>query len=130
MKHFEEPFTVFLRNERLGSPSTGKAVLTNPTSFGFLDSLFTRIHNSRDVDHAKEWRNASIERLLLSVQATRNKFQKRVKLLRVAFQLLLLVQRFMVSEGYRVDGTLSELMCGAIRGRIQNITKYLSTMMK
>ncbi|KAL4067425.1 origin recognition complex subunit 3 N-terminus-domain-containing protein [Scleroderma yunnanense] len=130
MKHFEEPLTVFLYDEQLGSSITGATVLSEPDSFGFLDSLFTRICNSRDVNHARDWRNASIDSLLAAVQSARRAFRTRAKLLRVAFQVLLLIRGFMVSKGYKVDETVPELICGALRGRIQNSMKYLCTMVK
>jgi len=130
MKHFEEPLTVFLGDEKLDSPSTGASILSEPTSFGFLDSLFVRVCNSRDVNHARDWRNASIDGLLTAIQNARRAFRTRAKLSRVAFQMLLLIRRFMVSEGYKLDETVPELMCGAIRGRLQNYIKYLYTMVK
>ncbi|KIM52561.1 hypothetical protein SCLCIDRAFT_18127 [Scleroderma citrinum Foug A] len=130
MKHFEEPLTVFFGDEKLGSSSTGASILSEPSSFGFLDSLFIRVCNSRDVNHARDWRNASIDSLLTAVQNSRRAFQTRAKLSRVAFQVLLLIRRFMVSEGYKLDETVPELMCGAIRGRLQNYLKYLYTMVK
>ncbi|KAI6022101.1 origin recognition complex subunit 3 N-terminus-domain-containing protein [Pisolithus marmoratus] len=130
MKHFEEPLTVFLHNERLGSSDDGSSVLSEPTSFGFLDALFTRVHNTQDTIHHREWLNTSIDGLLSAVRTARKTFRWRVRLLRVAFQAILLIRTFMISEGYKAEATLPELMCGAIRGRIQNVTKYLCTMVK
>ena len=130
MKHFEEPLTVFLDDEQLGSPSSGANTLSESPSFGFLDSLFVRICNSRDVNHSRDWRSASIDSLLTAVQNARTTFRTRAKLSRVAFQMILLIRRFMVSEGYKLDETVPELMCGAIRGRLQNPMKYLCTMVK
>ena len=130
MKHFEEPLTVFLNDEQLSSPSLGVNILSESASFGFLDSLFIRICNSRDVNHSREWRNASIGSLLTAVQNARKTFRTRAKLSRVAFQMILLIRRYMVSEGYKLDETVPELMRGAIRGRLQNPMKYLCTMVK
>ncbi|KAI6130863.1 origin recognition complex subunit 3 N-terminus-domain-containing protein [Pisolithus thermaeus] len=130
MKHFEEPLTVFLHNERLGPSDAGNSVLGEPASFGFLEALFTRVRNARDANNHKEWLNTSIDDLLSTVRTARKTFRSRVRLLRVALQVILLIRAFMLSEGYKVEATLSELMCGAMRGRIQNVTKYLCTMVK
>ncbi|KIK27187.1 hypothetical protein PISMIDRAFT_8398 [Pisolithus microcarpus 441] len=130
MKHFEEPLTVFLQNEQLGSSDTGNSVLGEPASFGFLEALFTRLHNTQDTGDQKEWLNTSIDSLLSTVRTARETFQSRVRLLRVALQMILLIRTFMISEGYKVEATLPELMCGVMRGRIQNVTKYLCTMVK
>ncbi|KAI6143578.1 origin recognition complex subunit 3 N-terminus-domain-containing protein [Pisolithus tinctorius] len=130
MKHFEEPLTVFLHNERLGSSDAGNSVLGEPASFGFLDALFTRVHSTQDANGRREWLNTSFDGLLSAVQTARKTFRTRVRLLRVAFQVILLIRTFMIAEGYKVEATLPELMCGAIRGRIQNVMKYLCTMVK
>ncbi|KAG6333086.1 hypothetical protein ID866_5999 [Astraeus odoratus] len=127
MKHCEEPLTVFLSDEHLGS---SPSILCEPASFGFLNSLFSRVCNSRDTNHAAEWLNASIEGVLTAVRTARDVFKTRAKLLRVAFQVLLLIRQFMVSKGYKLDETLPEIMCGAIRGRLQNTMKYTCTMVK
>ncbi|KAI5994190.1 origin recognition complex subunit 3 N-terminus-domain-containing protein [Pisolithus albus] len=130
MKHFEEPLTVFLQNEQLGSSDTGNSVLGEPASSGFLEALFTRLHNTQDTGNQNEWLNTSIDGLLSTVRTARETFQSRVRLLRVALQMILLIRTFMISEGYKVEASLPELMCGALRGRIQNVTKYLCTMVK
>lgn len=130
MKHLEEPLTVFLQNEQLGSSDAGNSVLGESASFGFLEALFTRLRNTQDTGNQNEWLNTSIDGLLSTVRTARETFQSRVRLLRVALQAILLIRTFMISEGYEVEATLPELMCGAMRGRIQNVTKYLCTMVK
>ncbi|KIK19809.1 hypothetical protein PISMIDRAFT_42720, partial [Pisolithus microcarpus 441] len=60
MKHLEEPLTVFLQNEQLGSSDAGNSVLGESASFGFLEALFTRLHNTQDTGNQNEWLNTSI----------------------------------------------------------------------
>ncbi|KAF9224942.1 hypothetical protein BS17DRAFT_779331 [Gyrodon lividus] len=131
MKHFEDPLTVFLIDERLGSPSTAGRKLSDPASFAFLDSVLARVHNSSLVtDNSTGWLNESPDQLLGSVRTARDTFQKRSKLLRMSFQLFLLLQRFMIPLGHKSDKTLPELMCGALRGRLGNSHKCLCAMVK
>lgn len=131
MKHFEDPLTTLLINEQLGSSRSTNP--TDPSLLPFLDSVFSRVHNSSlipEVDHASRWLDESPDNLLGSVRAARELLRKQVKLLRVAFQLLLLVQRFMVPLGHKPDKTLPELMSGAIRGRLGTTHKFLCAMVK
>ncbi|KIJ64777.1 hypothetical protein HYDPIDRAFT_175307 [Hydnomerulius pinastri MD-312] len=133
LKHFEEPLTVFLLDERLGSSGTTEPNLSDPASFGFLDSLFARVHESSLVpqfEHSFRWADESPGALLSSVWTARKAFQKRAKLLRIAFQLFLLVQRFMLLLGYKTDKTLPELMCGAVRGRLGSSYSHLCAMVR
>ncbi|KIJ06024.1 hypothetical protein PAXINDRAFT_103539 [Paxillus involutus ATCC 200175] len=124
MKHFEDPLTIFLVDEAGWNHS-------DPASFAFLDSVFARVHSSSLIpDNSTGWLNEGVDELLGSVRTARATFQKRSKLLRVSFQLFLLVQRFMISLGHKSDKTLPELMCGALRGRLGNSLKYLCTMVK
>ncbi|KIK98892.1 hypothetical protein PAXRUDRAFT_823391 [Paxillus rubicundulus Ve08.2h10] len=125
MKHFEDPLTIFLVDETAGWDHR------DPSLFAFLDSVFARVHSSSLIpDNSMEWLNQGLDELLASVRTARAAFQKRSKLLRVSFQLFLLVQRFMISLGHKSDKTLPELMCGALRGRLGNSSKYLCTMVK
>ena len=63
MKHIEELLTIFLNDEQLDSPSSGVNIPFESASFGFLDSLFIRICDSRDINHSRDRRNASINNL-------------------------------------------------------------------
>ncbi|KAH7886383.1 origin recognition complex subunit 3 N-terminus-domain-containing protein [Phlebopus sp. FC_14] len=131
LKHFEDPLTAF--HERIGSLSPEETLLSDPASFSFLDSIFSRVQDSSlipEVDHAVRWLEETLEHLLSSVRTAREIFQERLKLLRVAFRLLLLVQRIMASFGHKTDKTLPEMMVGAIRGRLGTTQKYLCSSVK
>lgn len=126
MKHFEEPLTVFLSGEKFASRS-----LTAPESTPFLDCVLARVQSSPLVpDRSSGWLAGDANELLGLVRAARLGFQKNLKLLRVAFRALLVVQTFMTSLGYKSEKTLPELMCMALRGRLGTSYKYLCTLVK
>ncbi|KAH7883061.1 origin recognition complex subunit 3 N-terminus-domain-containing protein [Phlebopus sp. FC_14] len=131
LKHFEDPLTAF--HEGIGPLSPEETLFSDPASFSFLDSIFARVQDSTlipEVDHAVRWLEETLEHLLSSVRTARGIFQQRLKLLRVAFRLLLLVQRIMTSFGHKTDKTLPEMMVRAIRGRLGTIQKYLCSSVK
>ena len=115
MKHFEELVTAFLYDKHLGSPSSRANVLFESASFSFLDFLFIHVSNSCDINHSRDWRNASIDNLT-AIQNTWKTFWTRARPSRVAFQMILLIRRFMVLEVYKLDEMVPELMRAAIRG--------------
>ncbi|KAG2076245.1 hypothetical protein BDR04DRAFT_1125767 [Suillus decipiens] len=136
MKHFEEPLSVLAPAQALGRPKDAAKVLLTPNAFPFLDALFARVHGSTlivPVEHATSWRSATIDSLLSSVETARDIFRLRVKLLRVAFRLILRVRQFMlVHERKSVQGdqTVPELMCLALRGRLGSVYGHLCSMVK
>jgi origin recognition complex subunit 3 len=126
MKHFEEPLTVFLAEE--GFPSRN---LAKPDSVSFLDCILARLQSSSLApDHSTGWLAEDVDELLVLVRTARATFQKKSKLLRVSFRLLLVVQNFMVSLGHKSEKTLPELMCTALRGRLGTSFRYLCTLVK
>ncbi|KAH7928820.1 hypothetical protein BV22DRAFT_1126185 [Leucogyrophana mollusca] len=133
MKHFEEPLTLLVSERFLPD---AMELLPQPDSFPFLDSIFTRVHHSSlipSVDHSTRWRNEHLDSLLDAVDSARYKYRRQAKILRVAFQLVLGIRRFMLRQGYKSaegDRTLSEMMCLAIRGRFGKQCSYLCIMVK
>ncbi|KAH0831285.1 hypothetical protein J3R83DRAFT_13920 [Lanmaoa asiatica] len=126
MKHFEEPLTVFLAEEILSSRN-----LANLDSAPFLDYILARVQGSSLVpDHSTGWLAGGVDELLVLVRTARLTFQKKSKMLRVSFRLLLVVQRFMVSLGHKSEKNLPELMCAALRGRLWTSYRYLCTLVK
>ena len=126
MKHFEEPLTIFLAEESLPS-----RILVEPDSVPFLDCILARVQSSSLVpDHSAGWLAEGVDELLVLVRTARVAFQKKSKLLRVSFRLLLVVQNFMVSLGHKSEKTLPELMCTALRGRLGTSFRYLCTLVK
>lgn len=126
MKHFEEPLTVFLSEGSITSEN-----LAHPNSAPFLDCILARIQSSSLVPDQAVGRLAEdVDNLLVLVGNARVAFRKKSKSLRVAFQLFLVVQRFMTSLGSKSEKTLPELMCAAVRGRLGTPSQYLCSLVK
>ncbi|OAX35042.1 hypothetical protein K503DRAFT_697611, partial [Rhizopogon vinicolor AM-OR11-026] len=134
MKHFEEPLSVLAPAEPFGQPKDAAKVLLTPDAFPFLDAVFARVHESAliaPVEHATRWRTATVDSLLSSVDAARDTFRMRTKLLRIAFQLVLHIRQFMLAQGYKAaqgEQTVPELMCLALRGRLGTVTARCSKL--
>ena len=115
MKHFEELPMAFLYDEHLSSPSSEASIFLSPLHSAFLTPCsFT--FPTHVTSTTRDWRNASINSFLTAVQNARETFWTHARPSRVAFQMILLIRRFMVLEGYKFDEMVPELMRAAIRG--------------
>lgn len=145
MKHFQEPFTVFVKDALLGTKTLGQAakILQTPESFDFLDSLLTRlwaVHSSPEnpfSDLKVDWRSPTVSSLLSCVSLAHTIAQERARNLRLGLSVMRLVTRYMQAQGYRVSGIVDgkdgyglDIMCNIIRGRYSKDLKYLALMVK
>ncbi|TCD68793.1 hypothetical protein EIP91_009807 [Steccherinum ochraceum] len=142
MKHFEEPATVLVHDSLLGTDSHEDAVsvLEQPESFVFLDTvlsrLWTDVADQPTPDQIQlDEESPSIESLLDAVSAARIQSRHLAQKMRIAFQTMYLVRKYMHSQGYkttndRPEENALELMTRVIRGRVNKEVKYLGLMVK
>lgn len=130
MKHVDEPLTVFLYDETLGTEDA-VSKLQQPTSFPFLEHLFTRLLTSHP-ESTTLWQASELSALLETISEARNEFRTSYKNFKVGFSLIMKVRQFMLEAGYKTadgDGVL-EMMSKGLRGRLSRDWKYLGTMIK
>lgn len=139
MKHFEEPFTVFVLDDYL-DPETCQPLLR---------SLMTRLWSEANLEDPAEqdqvseylqvvdWEKPCSEDLLTAVDGARAEFQYASEQLRLGYCVLRLVHEFMRSCGYRPsisatgkDEPLLELLSRLVRGRLARDVKHLGLMVK
>ncbi|KAI0060018.1 hypothetical protein BV25DRAFT_1828445 [Artomyces pyxidatus] len=135
MKHFDEPLTIFVRDELLGTKSITSAAeaLSTPDCFAFLDTLLAWSTDPHTVTNNTGWGNTDVSALLLAVREARVQFQTKLRGIKLAFGILRTVQRVMLSFGYRsaeTDKSLLELMSAAMKGQLEREGKYLGMMTK
>lgn len=143
MKHFEQPFTIFVHDTTLGEASTRSAIskLEQPESFTFLDTLLSRlwtdVADQPTLDSIQlDEESPSIESLLGAVSSARIQARRQAQKMRIAFQTMYLVRRFMQAQGYKttVSGppevNALELLSRVVRGRVNKEVKYMGMVIK
>ncbi|CAL1709689.1 unnamed protein product [Somion occarium] len=143
LKHFDEPFSLFVHDTYLGTRSKKDACgkLQRPESFNFLDSLLTRIwHDCENLPGGIlkpeiDWRNPSVSDVLDLVFSAHTESKQRAQRMKLGFQVMLLVQDFMRSEGYKStssgkDEDRLEFLTGVVRGRVSKDVRYLGMAVK
>ncbi|KAI0267313.1 origin recognition complex subunit 3 N-terminus-domain-containing protein [Gloeopeniophorella convolvens] len=120
MKHFDEPLTVFVRDELLG------------TSFAFLSSLLSWSLDPQNVgSNGDSWPISAPAGLLDSVAGAREEFRSRLRRSKFAFGIMRRVQSVMLGFGYRsaeANKTPLEMMSACLKGELGREGRYLGTM--
>jgi origin recognition complex subunit 3 len=136
LKHFDEPLTVFVQDELLGTPSVDLATkrLSDPDAAAFLTSLFSWSFGPQELaSHDGSWPVNDVAGLLASVAEARKGFLSHLCQLKLAFGMMRKVQQVMLDSGYRgaeTDKTPLEMMSASLRGGLSREGKYLGTMTK
>lgn len=142
LKHFEEPFTVFVYDSLLGKGSEPQActLLRQPASFNFLDALlgrlWTGVADQPTLDRIQiDQHSPSVESLLKAVSAARTDARGQAKKMRLGFQVWDVIRKLMQGEGYKTTTGRPEdnglgFMLRAVRGRLGKDVKYLGLMVK
>lgn len=133
MKHIDEPLTIFLYDENLGTDSPEDAIskLQRSDSFTFLEYVLTRLLTSCP-DSVTLWKKGEISAVLETISEARKDFSVSYKNFKVGFSLVMKVRTFMLDVGYKTadgDGVL-EMMSKGLRGRLSRDWRYLGTMIK
>ncbi|KAI0342415.1 hypothetical protein BDW22DRAFT_1395357 [Trametopsis cervina] len=151
MKHFEELLTCLVPGFP-SAPELREAAtrLRQTSSFTLVDSLLTRLWSESTPDErysstyevpqyleGVDWSNPSVETLLSLVESARQDFRYRATHMRLGYQLVKTVQRFMRSHNYKTSTSVtgqedSELsfMSRAVRGRVSRDIKHLALMIR
>ncbi|KAH9064536.1 origin recognition complex subunit 3 N-terminus-domain-containing protein [Lactarius vividus] len=135
-KHFDEPLTIFVHDELLGTSSAELATekLSDPRGISFLASLFSwSVGHQELVLNQVRWPVNDVADLLASIAEARADFRSRLRQLKLAFGVLLRVRKVMLDLGYRtaeVDKTPLEMMSASLRGGLAREGKYLGMMTK
>jgi hypothetical protein len=135
-KHFDEPLTVFVRDELLGTSSTKLATkkLSDPKGIAFLTSLFSWSLGPQELaSNQVDWPINDVAGLLASIAEARADFRLCLRRLKLAFGVLLRVRKTMLDLGYRsaeVDKTPLEMMSASLRGGVAREGVYLGMMTK
>lgn len=143
MKHFEQPFTVFVHDTTLGEASVNAAIskLERPESFTFLDTLLSRlwtdVADQPTLDSVQlDEESPSIENLLEAISAARIQARRQAQKMRIGFQTMYLVRKFMQTQGYKTtvsgppEANALELLSRVVRGRVNKEVKYLGMVVK
>ena len=135
LKHFDEPLSIFMRDERLDTPSAEHAIkkLSDPKAATFLASLFSWAFGPQELAASNEngWPVNDVAGLLASVADARADFRARLRRLKLAFGVMRKVQKAMLDLGYRgagLDKTPLEMMSASLRGGLAREGKYLGMM--
>ena len=135
-KHFDEPLTVFVRDELLGtsSPQLASEKLSDPKGIDFFTSLFSWSFDPQELtSNQVGWPVNDVAGLLASIAEARADFRSGLRRLKLAFGMLLRVRKVMLDLGYRtaeLDKTPLEMMSASLRGGLAREGKYLGTMIK
>ncbi|KAI0252766.1 origin recognition complex subunit 3 N-terminus-domain-containing protein [Lactifluus subvellereus] len=136
LKHFDEPLTIFVQDELLGTSSADLATkkLSDPNAAPFLTSLFSWSFAPQELASNEEgWPVDDVSGLLASVAEARTGFFSHLYRLKLAFGMMRKVQRVMLDLGYRsaeTDKTPLEMMSASMRGGLAREGKYLGAMVK
>jgi hypothetical protein len=136
MKHFTEPLTILCLDSHLGTSRVDLAAqkLTESLSFGFLDSLLSRLLNVISKNDKGRWQAQTIPDLISSVDAARLEFHARARATRVGFRLLLTMQQCMKTQGYNpfASAPLSviEMMGMSVRGKMTRHIKWIGSLIR
>jgi len=134
LKHFDEPLSIFTRDERLDTSSAEHAIekLSDPKAASFLVSLFSRAFGPQELASNEDgWPVNDVAGLLASVADARADFRSRLRRLKLAFGVMRKVQKVMLDLGYRgagSDKTPLEMMSASLRGGLAREGKYLGMM--
>jgi origin recognition complex subunit 3 len=134
LKHFDEPLTVFVQDELLGTSSAILATkkLSDPSAAAFLTSLFSWSFGPQELaSHDGRWPVNDVTGFLASVAEARAGFLSHLFRLKLAFGMMRKVQRIMLDLGYHsaeTDKTPLEMMSASLRGGLAREGKYLGTM--
>ncbi|KAH9039965.1 origin recognition complex subunit 3 N-terminus-domain-containing protein, partial [Lactarius hengduanensis] len=135
-KHFDEPLTVFVHDELLGTSSAELATekLSDPKGIAFLTSLFSWSFGRQELASKQVgWPVNDVAGLLASIAEARADFRSRLRRFKLVFGVLLRVRKVMLNLGYRtaeVDTTPLEMMSASLRGGLAREGKYLVMMTK
>ena len=118
-------------------------MLSRPESFGFLDSLATRLtvpsSDSVGAKEADDWRSQTSSTIVSQVNRARENFYVHARNLRIGFGIMRCIQAFLEGRGYkglqwsadpRQDGGLCEAMIDVLRGNVGRDVKDLGILTK
>jgi origin recognition complex subunit 3 len=135
LKHFDEPLTIFVQDELLGTSSAKLAIrkLSDPEAAPFLVSLFSWAFGPQEWTSSEDgsWPVNDTAGLLASIAEARADFRSRLRKLKLAFGVMRKVQKVMLDLGYRgaeSDKTPLEMMSASLRGGLAREGKYLGMM--
>ena len=134
LKHFDEPLSIFTRDERLDTSSAEHAIekLSDPKAATFLISLFSWAFGPQELASNEDgWPVNDVAGLLASVADARADFRSRLRRLKLAFGVMRKVQKVMLDLGYRGAGSDKiplEMMSASLRGGLAREGKYLGMM--
>ena len=134
LKHFDEPLSIFMRDERLDASSAKHAIkkLSDPKAATFLISLFSCAFGPQELASDENgWPVNDVAGLLASVADARADFRSRLRRLKLAFCVMRKVQKVMLDLGHRgarSDKTPLEMMSASLRGGLAREGKYLGMM--
>ncbi|KAH9000613.1 origin recognition complex subunit 3 N-terminus-domain-containing protein [Lactarius hatsudake] len=135
-KHFDEPLTVFVHDELLGTSSAELATekLSDSKGIAFLTSLVSWSFGHQELaSNQVGWPVNDVAGLLASIAEARVAFRSRLRRFKLAFGVLLRVRKVMLNLGYRtaeVDKTPLEMMSASLRGGLAREGRYLVMMTK
>ena len=137
MKHFtSEPLTTLVHI------TPWNQVLSRPESFGFLDSLATRLtlpSSSIGAMESEDWRSQTSSTIVTQVNRARESFYAHARNFRIGFGIMRCIQTFLERQGYKglqwsadphKDGGLCEAMVDALRGKLGRDIKLLGMLTK
>lgn len=139
MKHFEDPLTILVNDNLLGTSSLSEAMekLRQPQSFPFLDSLFARVHaqsEQADAEHIDLWRQETIDSLFRSLDKERSAFRDHSRQSRIWFNILTLARAFLLQENAIKEAPdkprssidlISSYLDGELEGEVQALAKAI-----
>ncbi|KAF9489511.1 hypothetical protein BDN71DRAFT_1455928 [Pleurotus eryngii] len=142
MKHFEDPLTILVNDNLLGTPSLSEAMekLRQPQSFPFLDSLFARVHaqsEQADAEHIDLWRQETIDSLFRSLDKERTAFRDHSRQSRIWFKILTLARAFLLKENAIKEAPdkprssidlISSYLDGELEGEVQALAKAIKKL--
>ncbi len=148
IRHFEAPLTSFVHG--FGSDAALREAATRirqTSSFPLVDKLLVRLWSEKapseppkdipgylnDVD----WDDLPLEELLSLLSSARDDFRKRAAHMRLGYQVIRIVKRFMRSHGYKPSASTTgqedsglTFMGRMVRGRVGRDVKHLALMVR
>ena len=115
-------------------------MLSRPESFGFLDSLATRltVDSIRSMD-SEDWLSQTSSTIVTQVNRARENFYAHARNLRIGFGIMRCIQAFLEKQGYkglqwsadpRKEGGLCEAMVDVLRRKVGGDIKLLGMFTK
>ena len=118
-------------------------MLSRRESFGFLDSLATRLtvpySDSIGVKEADDWRSQTLSTIVSQVNRARENFYVHAQDLRIGFGIMRCIQAFLEKQGYKglqwsadplQDGGLCDAMVDVLRGKVGRDIRLLGILTK